>query len=196
MKKSEETRLSILLKAYELIYLNGYQATSIDDILASTKVTKGAFYYHFKNKEEMGLAILQEILCPRFMNQMFQTFHLEVNTREAIYIMIANLLSDNEFMKFNQGCPLSNLIQEMSPKHAGFSDILAKLTQEWQHLIVLNIELGKKTGFIKVDAQAHAIALFVISSYWGVRNFGRLEKQNDIYRTYLQELRRYLNTLS
>jgi hypothetical protein len=43
MKKSAATRLMILQKAFELIYAKGYQTTSIDDIIATTKVTKGAF---------------------------------------------------------------------------------------------------------------------------------------------------------
>ncbi|MDN3709585.1 TetR family transcriptional regulator [Myroides ceti] len=57
MKKAEATRLTILKKAYELIYINGYQTTSIDDILATTKVTKGALYYHFKIKTKWGLLL-------------------------------------------------------------------------------------------------------------------------------------------
>ena len=61
MKKAEGTRRNILEKAFELIYERGYQNTSIDDILATTGVTKGAFYYHFQNKDEMGLAIIHEI---------------------------------------------------------------------------------------------------------------------------------------
>jgi TetR/AcrR family transcriptional repressor of nem operon len=64
MKKAESTRLNILQKAFELIYVNGYQTTSVDDIIATTKVTKGAFYYHFKTKDEMGIAIINEILKP------------------------------------------------------------------------------------------------------------------------------------
>lgn len=64
MKKSALTRLHILEKALDLIYKKGYQTTSIDDILASTQLTKGAFYYHFKNKDEMGMAIINELLRP------------------------------------------------------------------------------------------------------------------------------------
>jgi AcrR family transcriptional regulator len=65
MKKSAATRLMILEKAFELIYAKGYQTTSIDDIIATTKVTKGAFYYHFKTKDEMGLAIINELVKPQ-----------------------------------------------------------------------------------------------------------------------------------
>lgn len=37
MKKAETTRLNILQKAFELIYVKGYQTTSIDDIIATTQ---------------------------------------------------------------------------------------------------------------------------------------------------------------
>ncbi|WP_312076739.1 TetR/AcrR family transcriptional regulator [Chryseobacterium sp.] len=64
MKKSEATRLNILQKAFELIYVKGYQTASVDEIIATTQVTKGAFYYHFKTKDEMGLAIINELMIP------------------------------------------------------------------------------------------------------------------------------------
>ncbi|MGJ1318745.1 TetR/AcrR family transcriptional regulator [Sphingobacterium spiritivorum] len=195
MKKSEATRLTILQKAYELIYLNGYQTTSIDDILATTKVTKGAFYYHFKNKDEMGIAIIKEILKPKFLTQITRTFSLETNTIEALYIMVTMLLSDNDFMKFEQGCPLSNFIQEMTPKSTVFTEALGELTEEWQKIIITNLETGKKAGFINSKVQPKSVALFIISSYWGIRNFGRMESGNDAYRSYLKELKNYLNSL-
>lgn len=195
MKKSEITRLTILQKAYELIYLNGYQTTSIDDILAETKVTKGAFYYHFKNKDEMGIAIIKEILKPKFIIQIKRTFSLEINTIEALYNMITMLLSDNEFMKFKQGCPVSNFIQEMAPKSAIFTGVLRELTQEWQNIIITNIEVGKQTGYINPKVEPNSIAIFIISSYWGIRNFSRIGNENEVYHSHLKELKNYLNTL-
>jgi TetR/AcrR family transcriptional regulator, transcriptional repressor for nem operon len=51
MKKSAITRQMLLQNAFQLIYVKGYQSTSIDDIIATTHVTKGAFFHHFQNKE-------------------------------------------------------------------------------------------------------------------------------------------------
>lgn len=195
MKKSEATRLTILEKAYELIYRNGYQTTSIDDILATTKVTKGAFYYHFKNKDEMGIAIINEILRPKFLSWVTRTFDLESDTLEALYIMVTMLLSDNDFLTAEQGCPLSNFIQEMTPQNTAFAKVLGELTVEWENLIISHIETGKKAGFIHADVQPKSVALFIISSYWGIRNFGRLESGSNAYRSYLKELKNYLNSL-
>lgn len=195
MKKAEATRLNILQKAYETTYIKGYQTTSIDDILVTTKVTKGAFYYHFKNKDEMGVAIIKEILKPKFLIQITQTFNLEPNTLEALYIMVTMLLAENEYTKFEQGCPISNFIQEMTPKSTAFTLALRELTEEWEKIIISNIEIGKKSGFVNSNVQSKSVALFIISSYWGVRNFGRMDGGNDTYRTYLKELKNYLNSL-
>lgn len=195
MKKAEATRMNMLLKAYELIYSNGYYMTSIDDILATTKVTKGAFYYHFKNKDEMGIAILQEILQPRFINQITHVFNKEKNTLKAIHTMISNLLLDNEFLKLERGCPLSNFIQEMAPNNVAFTVVLAQVTAEWQQIIVSNLEKGQNNGFINLDINPKSVAVFIISSYWGVRNFGRTDDSIKIYRSYLKELKNYLHSL-
>lgn len=72
MKKAEATRLNILQKAFELIYEKGYQTTSNDDILKTSNLTKGAIYYHFKNKEVMGMAIINELLKPTLSNSSFE----------------------------------------------------------------------------------------------------------------------------
>jgi len=46
------------------IYRSGFQSASLDTILASTGVTKGALYYHFKSKEGLGYAVVEEVIGP------------------------------------------------------------------------------------------------------------------------------------
>jgi len=54
------SREKILDVSLELFYRNGYQATSVDDIIALAKVSKSNFYYHFKSKEDLGLLVLNQ----------------------------------------------------------------------------------------------------------------------------------------
>ena len=53
MSKKEE----ILKAASKMFLTSGYDNTSIDDITSSCGITKGAFYYHYKNKQEIFLHI-------------------------------------------------------------------------------------------------------------------------------------------
>lgn len=52
-KEAEVRKKELLDAALELFYENGYDMTSINDIIQKVGVTKGAFYYHFKSKDEI-----------------------------------------------------------------------------------------------------------------------------------------------
>ncbi|MGB3108121.1 TetR/AcrR family transcriptional regulator [Sphingobacterium siyangense] len=195
MKKAEATRLMILQKAFELIYVKGYQTTSIDDIIATTKVTKGAFYYHFKTKDEMGLAIINEILKPTLTNSFIEPLQTEENPLDAIYNLMDNLLMKNDFLKVEYGCPASNFTQEMTPWNSEFNKALNELTQEWTKALTATIERGKKSGTIRKDVNAKQVTIFVMSGYWGIRNLGKLENSKKVYVSYLKQLKIYLDSL-
>lgn len=195
MKKSEATRLNILQKAFELIYVNGYQTTSVDEIIATTQVTKGAFYYHFKTKDEMGLAIINELMIPNFKNTFIEPFQNVVNPLDAIYELMYNLLIENENLKVEYGCPASNFTQEMAPWNIEFTKALNHLSHQWENTMIDSIEKGKETGIVKAGVNAKEVAVFVLSGYWGVRNLGKLENSKSVYLIYLKGLTSYFDTL-
>lgn len=195
MKKAELTRLNILQKAYELIYTKGYQATSIDEIIATTKVTKGAFYYHFKNKDEMGIAVVNEVLSATTGYHFQLSAIIDRDPVETIYQMMHELLIENKFMKVEYGCPVSNLVQEMTPWHDNFREALKKEAAEWEKRLVTILENGKKNGFIRQDVNSVQATFFILSGYWGIRNFGKLQNDQSVYMYYLNELKIFLGNL-
>jgi len=63
LKLSAETRRSqILNAAHKLFEKKGYRATTIDDIAENAGLTKGAVYYHFKNKESILKYMVKGVL--------------------------------------------------------------------------------------------------------------------------------------
>lgn len=195
MKKAEATRLSILQKSFELIYVKGYQTTSIDDILATTQVTKGAFYYHFKNKDEMGLAIINELLKPAFAATFMRPLQSGGNPVKVLYDMMYEILMKDKFMKVEYGCPAANLTLEMAPWHKDFTIALNDLSEEWKKSIIQCIKNGKKNGDIGADVKPEQVAVFIMSGYWGIRNMGKLENSKSVYLIYLKQLKDFLNSL-
>jgi len=57
-QRSEETRTKIMDSAIKLFSSMGYNKASVDDICAEAGISKGAFYHHFKSKQELFLALL------------------------------------------------------------------------------------------------------------------------------------------
>jgi AcrR family transcriptional regulator len=61
-KRKRLTQKAIVDTAAELFARDGFGATSLDDIAAMLGVTKGALYYHVKNKEEILRLIYLTVL--------------------------------------------------------------------------------------------------------------------------------------
>lgn len=53
IKKRQSTKSKIIKAAWKLFYKNGYQNTTVDEIIALSKTSKGTFYHYFKGKEAL-----------------------------------------------------------------------------------------------------------------------------------------------
>ncbi|MNF91935.1 Transcriptional regulator AcuR [compost metagenome] len=178
-----------------MIYSKGYQTTSIDDIIATTQVTKGAFYYHFKTKDEMGVAIIEEILKPTMLESFIKPIENSRNPVIDLYNMISYLLLDDPFLQVKSGCPVGNLTQEMTPWNNQFSQALSELVNQWMTTIEKAILNGQASGLIRKDINGKQVGFFIMSGYWGIRNFGKLQDDKSCYIAYLKEFKNYLNSL-
>ena len=64
-----DARRALLDAALKLVRANGWAATSVDQLCAEAGVTKGAFFHHFKSKEDLGVAAAQhwdEVTAAKF----------------------------------------------------------------------------------------------------------------------------------
>jgi AcrR family transcriptional regulator len=57
--KGEQTRRRILEVAQDAILAKGFDATSIEEIVAAAEITKSGFFYHFRDKNELARALLE-----------------------------------------------------------------------------------------------------------------------------------------
>lgn len=52
-KKRQSTKSRIVKAAWTLFYKNGYDQTTVDDIITASKTSKGTFYHYFKGKDAL-----------------------------------------------------------------------------------------------------------------------------------------------
>ena len=52
-KKSRNTKTKIVSAAWELFYKNGYDDTTVDDIVELSGTSKGSFYHYFESKDAL-----------------------------------------------------------------------------------------------------------------------------------------------
>jgi len=194
MTKAEQTRLSILQQAFGLIYHKGYQATSVDDILKEMQITKGAFFYHFRAKEDMALAMIREVMYPGMHAVMIQPLQQAQDPLAELYTMMYQLLMVHPMFEWQYGCPAVNLVEEMAPLNEHFREALSRLVQEWQQAIIRCLKKGKQAGLVKTGIKEPEAAVFIVTGYSGIRNLGKLQGRK-CYQVYLREFRNYLENM-
>jgi len=101
----------ILDKAFILFHKQGYNSTGINQIIEEAKVAKASFYQHFKSKED---------LCVAFLNQRHEYWFCELekfaskekNQKSKIEASFDFLIYMNEKENF-RGCSFLNLLSEI-----------------------------------------------------------------------------------
>lgn len=63
-EEAQETRSRILDAAERVFYDKGVRGASLEDIAAAADVTRGAIYWHFKDKAEVFDAMMQRVVLP------------------------------------------------------------------------------------------------------------------------------------
>lgn len=62
MTKAERTKKFIIEQAAPIYNEKGVAGTNVDDVLDATKLTKGAIYSHFKNKDDLSMQVTDYLL--------------------------------------------------------------------------------------------------------------------------------------
>lgn len=55
------TRATLIAVASDLFGKKGFQDTSLDEVVAKAKVTKGALYHHFQGKDDLFKAVYEQV---------------------------------------------------------------------------------------------------------------------------------------
>ncbi len=63
--EAEQTRDAILDAAERVFHRHGVARTSLEQIARAAKVTRGAVYWHFKDKLELCEAMMQRVFLPQ-----------------------------------------------------------------------------------------------------------------------------------
>ena len=63
-EEAQQTRCNIMSTALDLFCQQGLARTSLTDIAKAADLTRGAIYWHFKNKEELFVTLWEELCAP------------------------------------------------------------------------------------------------------------------------------------
>jgi AcrR family transcriptional regulator len=162
--KAAASKALIVLAARECFASKGFQETSIDDIQAKAKISRGSFYYHFKSKDEVIQQITRENLGR--MITLIDTIIIEANQNPDLDFkrVFKNLLALVEQVTFGPGKAMSMHVWSLAMINEDVNVVMMDRFNEIHKLLVEELKVLQKLGFYgkKANIKKMASAFFSV----------------------------------
>jgi TetR/AcrR family transcriptional repressor of nem operon len=195
-RDAKKTRAEILQVAFIEIFKKGFQGASVDDILSQTNLTKGAFFHHFPSKQTLGYAIVDETLKDMTYQRWIQPLEDYENPLQGIVANLKQVIDSSQDATFGLGCPLNNLIQEMSNVDTVFRNKLRAVLEFWIEGVEYHLKIAKERGYIKKGVNLHHLAEFIVMNHEGAFGMTKSFRDKKVFLSLHASLKEYLKTVA
>ena len=162
------TRDNILNAAQSLILDRGFGGMSLDDLVKQVGITKGAFFYHFKSKSELGKALIQrfsEMDARIYDESCARAEKLSRDPLQQLLIFIG--LFEEMFEGLTEpypGCLFASYIYELQQFDNATKKTITNSFARWRKLLKekLDAVVKQHPPRIKVDTASLADAFTVV----------------------------------
>ena len=192
----DDTREKILNAAFAEFYRKGFQGGSLGGIVGAASVTKGALFHYFGGKQELGYAVVDELIGPllrrRWIDPLAGSGDPITDIQRAFRRFIGEDIESGAWLN---GCPLNNLAQEMSPLDEGFRTRIERRYATWRSVFSVALRRGIEQGVVRADLDPREVATFIVVAQMGIWGTGKHSHDEALMKQSGDALCRYLDTL-
>jgi AcrR family transcriptional regulator len=193
LRAPERTRERLLRAASREIYRTGFQSASLDTILSSAGVTKGALYHHFENKEALGYAVVEEVISRNVRRTWVQPLRSVKDPIDALIGIVRDIpVRPGDVCG---GCELNNLAQEMSPLDAGFRKRLEVIFDAWREAVASVLRQGQLHGSVRRDVEPTDAAALLIAMVEGYGSLAKNAQDPKVIKAGIKNIVGWLKSL-
>jgi AcrR family transcriptional regulator len=196
MRDPEKTRAEILQAAFQEVYEHGFQSCSVNEIVAKTDLTKGAFFHYFQTKNDLGYALADEILREITLDRYIRPLAAYANPVQGIIHRFKKVIENTSDEHLGLGCPLNNLTQEMSAVDPVFREKLNTVLRLWIDETEKYLRKAQAEGYLKPDVDPRQVAEFVVMIEEGSFAMVKNLRDKKVFWSLYESLKHYLESVS
>jgi TetR/AcrR family transcriptional repressor of nem operon len=188
------TRRKILKEAAQLFALKGFHDTKVDELIKAAEVTSGAFFHHFKGKEDLGFSVIDHHMEERSkaLDRIEKSLPA-TNEQDPLDRVFRRLDAAREMIirrrNTKGGCLIGNLSAALSDTRPEFrkrlSECFDEMAAEFQsHLAEAAADRGLTD---KVDPWE--LARYIVSVIEGAIMLSRTQRDISLIEQQIQRLK-------
>lgn len=156
---------AVLLKGMELFWEQGYEKTSMQELVSHMGIHKGSMYDTFGDKKTLYIKALK-----RYRDKLEQSYKLRMvglSAKEAIGMLFERAIQPGE--EFPSGCFIVNTAVELAKHDSEARDYVHQFWDYTEQLIRDVIIEGQQSGELSKTLNAEWLAQFFNNSLVGLR---------------------------
>jgi len=189
--RGASTRQRILSTAAGLMYKNGVNGTSVDDVLNASGTGKSQFYHYFSSKD----ALVQELV----------TYHLSalpaaqegllanLGTLSGLEAWLDQILTDYALGVYAEGCPIGNLASEMAGQSEALRANLQATFGYWEACLTQGLTQMKAAGMLRPAVVPAELATFWVAAIEGALLLAKTERSPGPLTATIRQIKSFLH---
>lgn len=168
-KKPDVRRRELIAIASRMFSEKGYEGVSVRDILDEVNGAPGMFYYYFKSKQDIYLAVMEEYLNETIERkcQILKNDAIPFEEKQVVY---QKLVAEDICGYMDRFLPTDcSSITDTSYKLWDFVQMLNKLAKPYAEFILQGVREGKISNELGItEENAEAFSLYSLYGAWGM----------------------------
>jgi TetR/AcrR family transcriptional repressor of nem operon len=163
-----ETREKILQAAARLFALKGYHDSKLEEVLDTAQVSKGAFFHQFRDREDLGFAVLDWHMEQRRrqLDAIEQVLPL-AKQADPLQKVFRRLDAIQEMVRRREGskggCIIGNMSTALSDCHDGFRKRLAECFEAMAQEFLPHLQAAARQGRVTRRTNTSELARYIVT---------------------------------
>jgi TetR/AcrR family transcriptional regulator, transcriptional repressor for nem operon len=193
--RAASTRRRLLDAAVQVIRAKGYEAATVDDLCREAGLTKGAFFHHFRGKEDLALAAAAHFATNAEALFAGAPYHAPADPRDRVlgYVDFRRAILRGELPAFT--CLLGTMVQETYGTHPALREACDTHLSAHANTVAEDLAEARDRYAHEADWTAESLGLFTQAVLQGAFVLAKAKGGPEVADACLAHLRRYLELL-
>lgn len=191
-----ETKQKLLDSGIKLMRVNGYNATTVDDICAEAGVTKGGFFHYFKSKEDLAKAAVERFGYDKGQELHDAPYRHLTDPLDRVYGRLDFIKeSVGGLSRSTRGCLIGSFAQELAFTHPEMrrvcNDLFHRLATDFEK----DLTSAKEMYAPNARFEPAKLAWFFAAIFQGSSLLAKVAESNVVLMENIEQFRVYLQIL-
>lgn len=171
--------------ATRVFWQRGYDATSLDDLLAAMDISKSSLYQAFGGKPELFQRCLENYR-DTFADKMRAALDESPSGLAFIEAILSGVAEGTNAQMGRAGCLLINTASEFGQRDARIGTLVTKSLERFEDLFYAAVCRAQAEGGIPENAEARSLALYLATNLGGLKGMARAGASPEKIRTVVK----------